>query len=105
MTFGQDCRPKITSWCSHVIRRDYSAYFLYTFCFRFHKFCLSGNCDDEDISTRNPSVDFNRHPKLEVGVRHDVIELWEELDTARNTLAEIQGIQIHISQRQPVAAS
>ena len=36
---------------------------------------------------------------MEVGVRQDVIELWEELDTARNALAEVQAIQFDINQK------
>lgn len=35
--------------------------------------------------------------KLGVGVREDVIALWEELDEARNTMAEIQALQIELS--------
>jgi len=35
--------------------------------------------------------------KLGIGVREDVISLWEELDEARNTLAEIQALQIELS--------
>lgn len=34
--------------------------------------------------------------KLGVGLRGDVITLWEELDEARNTLAEIQALQSEI---------
>ena len=34
--------------------------------------------------------------KLGVGVREDVITLWEELDEARNTLAEIQALLCEI---------
>ena len=34
--------------------------------------------------------------KLGVGVREDVITLWEELDEARNTLAEIQALQCEV---------
>lgn len=34
--------------------------------------------------------------KLGVGLRGDVITLWEELDDARNTLAEIQALQSEI---------
>ena len=35
--------------------------------------------------------------KLGVGVREDVMTLWEELDEARNTLAEIQALQCEIT--------
>ena len=34
--------------------------------------------------------------RLGVGVREDVITLWEELDEARNTLAEIQALLCEI---------
>ena len=34
--------------------------------------------------------------KLGVGVREDVITLWEELDEARNALAEIQALLCEI---------
>ena len=35
--------------------------------------------------------------KLGIGVREDVISLWHELDEARNTMAEIQALQIELS--------
>ena len=70
--------------------------------YRFHKFRLSKNtADDFTLSTLDgvseKDIGYGK-PKMEVGVRQDVIELWEELDTARNTLAEVQAIQLHINQ-------
>lgn len=40
--------------------------------------------------------------RLGVGVREDVITLWEELDEARNTLAEIQALLCEIKDHRDI---
>lgn len=78
---------------------------------RFHAFSVSDEYDDTLASIQN-TMDHNGGNdtpngrgrgdgmpslKLGVGVREDVITLWQELDEARNTLAEIQALQIELS--------
>lgn len=78
--------------------------------YRFHAFSVSDEYDDTLASFQNTINDGDNGTqngrgrgdgmpslKLGVGVREDVIALWEELDEARNTMAEIQALQIELS--------
>lgn len=77
--------------------------------FRFHAYSIPNEYEDSFNSfTQSIEVDGTSSPqgrgrgdgmpslKLGVGVREDVITLWEELDEARNTLAEIQALLCEI---------
>lgn len=77
--------------------------------FRFHAYSIANEYEDSfDSFTKSMEVDSTSPPKgrgrgdgmpslrLGVGVREDVITLWEELDEARNTLAEIQALLCEI---------
>lgn len=79
-----------------------SAFFLKC---RFHAYSVASEYEDSfDSFTQSLETDSTSPPrgrgrgdgmpslKLGVGVREDVITLWEELDEARNTLAEIQAL-------------
>jgi len=72
---------------------------------RFHAYSVANEYEDSfDSFTKSMEIDSTSQPqgrgrgdgmpslKLGVGVREDVITLWEELDEARNTLAEIQAL-------------
>lgn len=72
---------------------------------RFHAFSIFDNKSTNDYEktlTRSETIDepdnhSNRRRKdkslsLDYGVREDVMKIWGELDTARNTLAEIQAL-------------
>lgn len=77
---------------------------------RFHAYSIANEYEDSfDSFTKSMEVvDSTSQPqgrgrgdgmpslKLGVGVREDVITLWEELDEARNTLAEIQALLCEI---------
>ncbi|KAJ7325717.1 Von Willebrand factor A [Desmophyllum pertusum] len=77
---------------------------------RFHAYSIANEYEDSfDSFTKSMEVvDSASQPqgrgrgdgmpslKLGVGVREDVITLWEELDEARNTLAEIQALLCEI---------
>ena len=76
---------------------------------RFHAYSVANEYEDSfDSFTQSLEVDSSSQPrgrgrgdgmpslKLGVGVREDVITLWEELDEARNTLAEIQALLCEI---------
>lgn len=76
---------------------------------RFHAYSIPNEYEDsfdsfsqsiEDDNTSSPQGrgrgDGMPSLKLGVGVREDVITLWEELDEARNTLAEIQALLCEI---------
>ncbi|KAJ7369450.1 Von Willebrand factor A [Desmophyllum pertusum] len=77
---------------------------------RFHAYSIANEYEDSfDSFTKSMEVvDSASQPqgrgrgdgmpslKLGVGVREDVIALWEELDEARNTLAEIQALLCEI---------
>lgn len=78
------------------------------FC-RFHAYSVINEYEDSfDSFTKSIEADSTEQPqgrgrgdgmpslKLGVGVREDVITLWEELDEARNTLAEIQALLCEI---------
>ncbi|KAK3738170.1 hypothetical protein QZH41_019678, partial [Actinostola sp. cb2023] len=77
---------------------------------RFHAFSVCDEYDDtlasfqrtmdnDGSSTINGRGRGDGMPslKLGIGVREDVISLWHELDEARNTMAEIQALQIELS--------
>lgn len=77
--------------------------------FRFHAYSIANEYEDSfDSFTKSMEVDSTSPPqgrgrgdgmpslRLGVGVREDVITLWEELDEARNTLAEIQALLCEI---------
>ena len=79
------------------------------FNFRFHAYSIPTEYEDSfDSFTQSMEIDSTSSPqgrgrgdgmpslKLGVGVREDVITLWEELDEARNTLAEIQALLCEI---------
>lgn len=76
---------------------------------RFHAYSIPKEYEDSfDSFTQSIEADSTSSPqgrgrgdgmpslKLGVGVREDVITLWEELDEARNTLAEIQALLCEI---------
>ena len=76
---------------------------------RFHAYSIPNEYEDSfDSFSQSIEVDSTSSPqgrgrgdgmpslKLGVGVREDVITLWEELDEARNTLAEIQALLCEI---------
>ncbi|CAH3141058.1 unnamed protein product [Porites evermanni] len=76
---------------------------------RFHAYSVPTEYEDSfDSFTQSMEVDSANQPtgrgrgdgmpslRLGVGVREDVITLWEELDEARNTLAEIQALLCEI---------
>ena len=48
----------------------------------------------------NEAVDRKAITKIGYGVREDVMKIWEELDQARNTLAEIQALIVELDQQQ-----
>ena len=72
--------------------------------FRFHTFSIfednGGNEYEESLIKNDRDLEFSSHEKqkgqlvnsIGYGVRDDVMKIWEELDTARNTLSEIQAL-------------
>lgn len=87
---------------------------------RFHAYSVINEYEDSfDSFTKSIEADSTKQPqgrgrgdgmpslKLGVGVREDVITLWEELDEARNTLAEIQALLCEIKdpKETPVSTS
>ena len=85
------------------------ATFCVNFAYRFHAYSVANEYEDSfDSFTQSLEVESTSQPhgrgrgdgmpslKLGVGVREDVITLWEELDEARNTVAEIQALLCEI---------
>ena len=82
---------------------------------RFHAYSVASEYEDNfDSFTQSLESDSVSQPcgrgrgdgmpslRLGVGVREDVITLWEELDEARNTLAEIQALLCEIKDHKDV---
>ena len=82
---------------------------LFVYYNRFHAYSVVDQYEDNfDSFTQSLEADSTSQPqgrgrgdgmpslKLGIGVREDVITLWEELDEARNTLAEIQALLCEI---------
>ena len=85
---------------------------------RFHAFSVTDEYEDAfDSFKKSMETDSSAQPrgrgrgdgmpsvKLGVGLRADVISLWEELDEARNTLAEIQALQCEMREPKGAAGS
>ena len=80
--------------------------------FRFHTFSIfedsSSNEYEESLIKGDREAGFSSHGKHKVkpvnsigyGVRDDVMKIWEELDTARNTLSEIQALLVEFDNPQ-----